>query len=193
MIERTCLVCRVRFRRVVSIVLTVLVLCTLSTQGATVYEGQVAFEADQSIISFPQNVYGLVFDSSDCKDCIDLYPEWRFFGNRKIDSLLLTTSIKPFETTKKVVSPLTVATQLTGTSINSQELLQVIEKSRSFRLTKSFPHAIPGDTLYWDSIRVKWHRLPDLSRFYRLSFDKKLNVDSVVKWLRQPSSKACVI
>lgn len=52
------------------------------------YSGRVEIKADRSIVSFPDTVFGLVFDTSSCEGCKDTVPIWKKVSNLVLDALI---------------------------------------------------------------------------------------------------------
>ena len=139
----------------------------------TYYQGQAGFEAAPSIVAMPGPVRGIIIDTSECGQCRDTLPSYRFLGDILVDSIIYLDS------TRRVASP----EQMQGISIGSSELRSVLQQVHAYRLARSFRGAIPGDTQHWNSVTKKMDTLPDLSWHYDLRFDSSITVDSVYKLL----------
>lgn len=139
----------------------------------TYYQGQAGFKAPPSIVAMPASVHGIIIDTSDCGQCRDTLPSYRFLGDLLIDSIIYEDSTRP----------VTSAEQMQGISIESSKLQSVIQQVHVFRLARSFSHVIPGDTLRWNPVTQKMDKLPDLSWHYDFRFDPNITVDSVVNLL----------
>jgi hypothetical protein len=136
-------------------------------------QGQAGFEAPPSIIAMPAFVHGIIIDTSDCGQCLDTLPYYRFLGDLLVDSIIYEDSTRP----------VTNAEQMQGISIESSELRNVLQQAHVFRLARSFRGVIPGDTMRWNPVTQKMDTLPDLSWHYDFRFDPNITVDSVVSLL----------
>ena len=92
---------------------------------ADVYPGQAAFEADRTIITMPYGMAAIVFDTSECENCHDSVPVWRFIGNLKVDSLIYREEEFPHT---RIATTVTDSSQLEGIRIDSPELVQTLER-----------------------------------------------------------------
>ncbi len=131
--------------------------------------GIVRFETDSSTLFIPHKIWGMIFDTSDYDNRRTDLPKWRFMGNLKIDSIMYMDSTIPFIET----------IQLEAVNIGSSELLQIMAETQTHKLLRMYPWKLPHDTLFWDSIREKWHIEPDLSRRFKIIFNENVSVDSV--------------
>ncbi len=158
-----------RFSLAGSIILLIFCLFNMSHAEDTWQPGIVRFETDSSTLFIPHEIWGMIFDTSDCDNHRTGLPKWRFIGNLKIDSIMYMDSTVPFME----------AIQLEAVHIGSSELLQIMAESKTHKLQRMYPWILPHDTLFWDSIRVKWHTEPDLSRRFKIIFTENVSVDSV--------------
>ena len=146
---------------------------TLCSEDQRFETGVVNIDISRGMIEMPFEITGLIFDSSECINCKETYPPWRFLGNLKLDSLIYG---------RDSTIPVIEESQVADISINSPELLNVLDSVKSYKLVKRFPNSTPDDTLYWDSIRSMWHILPDMSTFQRwgkeLDFEIKKTIDN---------------
>lgn len=155
------------------VLLTVAISSSLNANDEYFFSGKAGLEADQLIISFSNGVVGLIFDTSDCEGCKDSLPLWRFIEDLKIDSLVYMDSVIYYN------DPVRSG----DFQINSNDLIQVFDKTNVSKFIRRAPWEVPGDTLYWDSVRLKWQILYDLSEHYRIEFNDTLSIDSVILWL----------
>jgi hypothetical protein len=136
-------------------------------------QGQAGFEAPPSIVTMPASVQGIIIDTSECGQCQDTLPAYRFLGDLLVDSIIYEDSTRPVASGE----------QMQGISIESSELRNVLQQAHVFRLARSFSHVIPGNTLHWNRVTQKMDTLPDLSWHYDFRFDPNITVDSVVNLL----------
>jgi len=159
----------------IAVVLCTLLCIAISADSEEQFHPDKArFFCDSSIVYFPHGKVGLIFDTAECINCRQSLPEWRFIGDLKVDSIIYIDS----------TLPLTEENQIADIEINSPGLRRILENSNAYKIAKSFPEAVPEDTLFWDSVRVKWHILPDISKYYTIRFDEAVEMDSVINWLR---------
>lgn len=136
--------------------------------------GQVSLKAEHSLIDLVFDVVGVIFDTSGT---VPRTPEgWApgDLGRIVVESLIYRDSVVP------VIS----SSQLVGIHIGTDSLQSTLKRLGVHRLRKSFPHVHHGDTIYYDSTRMRFKRMHDLSLFYRLEFPPDRNVDSAVISLR---------
>ena len=157
------------------ILVLLLVTFSISANATDFVPGKANFEADSVLVFFPAGITGIVFDTSKCENCRSTFPEWRYIGDLKIDSIMHIDTTVPF----------TTPAQIENVQISSPELRQLLLTSNAYRIEKFFPWAIPHDTLFWDSIRVKWHVHKDCSLYYIISFDEGISADSIMILLQQ--------
>jgi len=137
------------------------------------YKGKAGIKASPSIISMPASVWGIVIDTSNCIDCEDTIPAYRFLGDVLVDSILYNDSVRFVDCPER----------MQGISIGSAELQSVIRQVPVFRVYRVFRGVTPGDTLHWNSVTQKMDVLPDLSWHYHLRFNPDIPVDSVIALL----------
>jgi hypothetical protein len=82
------------------------------------------------------------------------------------------------------VLPLTSKEQLQGIYIDSL-VAESFASARISSVRKVNPNFTFADTLYWDSIRGKWHNLSDLTVYYLVLFSEKQSLDSTVQILKE--------
>ena len=139
-----------------------------------IVDGRAFFQADQSLIAIKLGINGLVFDTSDCPNCESQLPVWRFIGDLKVDSIVQSDWSKV---------ALTDESQMDSVSINSVGLQDALKDINVYELIKMFPNRVPADTLFWDSIRVKRHIIPDLSVYYEIRYSDTTEYDAVLQKL----------
>jgi len=142
---------------------------TALAQESTYFLGKIQLNAERSVISIEENIYGLSIDTSVSPGEKADYPNWMFIGDLKVDSIFYENSRVQ----------LMDSTQLHGINIYSDTLLGLFSDAKVYCLTKMFPDFSPEDTLYWDSVRVRWHTLPDMSKFYKICFPEEIDIDSL--------------
>jgi len=123
-------------------------------QEPSFYQGRIELRADRTVISIDPDINGLSFDTTVGPNEKRQYPEWMFLGDVKVDSIIYRDSVRL----------LYDSTQLTGIEVSSDTLLGIFSEAKVYRILKLVPTFEPSDTLYWDSIRIRWHTLPDLLR-----------------------------
>ena len=138
------------------------------------YPGRAVIEADRDVISLPDNIRGIVFDTLLDTNSTRNLPRWSFLGPLRVDSLI----------TRQERVPLERQSQLKGITLGPAELLNIFSDIRVRVFFKSYPDRVPADTLFWDGVREQWHILPDMSRFYRILFPENYPLDSAMNRLR---------
>ncbi|MFH1372340.1 MAG: C25 family cysteine peptidase [bacterium] len=135
--------------------------------------GMARFKADYSVVFFPAGISKLYFDTTDCLDCRETLPPWRFIGALKVDSLVRNG------VTETVVKQ----SHMEGLKITSSGLIDCLAEARVYALGRRFSRSVPYDTLVWNRIRRKTVVVPDLSKHFGILFNRNSTVDSVVALL----------
>jgi len=156
------------------VILLFLLTSELFSDNQYLETGVAYININRGMIEIPFEITGLIFDSSECPNCKAIYHSWRFLDDIKLDSLIYGR-----DSTVPVINK----SQVDKISINSPELLNVLDSVKSYKLVKVFPRKTPDDTLYWDSIRSVWHILPDMSTCYHFYFHDSISVSSVLELL----------
>ncbi len=118
--------------------------------------GRAFFSAEHDSMYFRPGVSEVVFDTSACNNCKNIYPAYRFIYDLKVDSIRING----------VMTAVTEESQMDSIYINSESLCGILDYYNIYSLNKVFPLSIPNDTLVWDRTRLRYNRVGDLSKSY---------------------------
>jgi hypothetical protein len=75
--------------------------------------------------------------------------------------------------------------QLRGVATSLKELCTVMSELKAWLLVKESPSAVPGDTVFWDSVTNTQKSFPDMSGYFEISFVADVLLDSAVNLLKR--------
>ena len=143
--------------------------------------GIIGFKTDRSILLIPQELVGVVFDTSTSYDSDDSTYDWRMIGNLKVDSVINFGS----DSYRYISNVVNDSTQIQGVRIFSSMLQSAFEKVNPIMLRRRSPRASFDISPRWDKYRKRWYEPQDLSVFFKLTFSDTLPVEKVVDWLKK--------
>ena len=146
------------------------------SQDERYWPGEIGFTADHEVLDIPYGISGLIFDTTECPGCQDSLPQWRYLGDLKIDSVMMTGGYRRQGWVESYQS----GDQLRNLVVESEELLEILHRYGCRLLKKCFSRFDAADTVSWDSIQSVWFHGPDLSRHFRVVIPHDMVVDSVI-------------
>lgn len=136
--------------------------------------GRAVIEVDCDLISFPDNVGGIVFDTLRKNSHTSSLPQWSYLGHMPVDSLITRMGRVSLER----------QSQMNGIIFAPAELLDVFSDLRVRTLLRSYPEWISAANPSTDTSRMQRQGLPQRSRFYGITFSQDYPLDSAIKKLQ---------